>query len=485
MGRSPARRAGPGAAWAVLLTLALALPGHAQAPPVDELVRLALAPKPAESYRMAADFAVLLSIRYGAGGLLTATARGALEEWHATGGPLHRAVTIREIRVPLVLRPFAGLVRRVIKERIENQPDDLPDVHAHDFFLLGGAPGARYVIGGVRRDIVAQAMARYLAPGSAPGDDTEARRAVARWLFTSPLMKPWVVRPGPPYALEAVVDGRGLLYALTLFYDWGAVHTQIAYAFIDGRPVWNQIRGDVASDLPALGRVTGRVAISLSNQRLEYAAADRGARSGSGRRAPPPERRDRRQRPGAEDSRRCPAGGRPPEDQLEPGPAEGDGRAHGRRRSAHDVDAPRRQPSGAWRPPRREAGDPRGTRLTAGPTPEAAPPAKATAGLPRRYGPPPGVAVTLSVQERTALERLCRAGAADRWLAARARAILLAAAGWGNASIATYLHRSRYWVQRWRRRFGAERLAGLWDRPRSGRPPRLSPPPAGPRSRMF
>jgi UDP-N-acetyl-D-glucosamine dehydrogenase len=41
----------------------------------------------------------------------------------------------------------------------------------------------------------------------------------------------------------------------------------------------------------------------------------------------------------------------------------------------------------------------------------------------------------------------------------------------------------RYWAQRWRRRFAVERLAGLSDRPRSGRPPRRSRPPAGPTRR--
>jgi transposase len=47
--------------------------------------------------------------------------------------------------------------------------------------------------------------------------------------------------------------------------------------------------------------------------------------------------------------------------------------------------------------------------------------------------------------------------------------------GWGNMAIAAYLHRSRHCVVHWRRRFARERLAGLADRPRSGRPPGLSP----------
>jgi transposase len=42
-------------------------------------------------------------------------------------------------------------------------------------------------------------------------------------------------------------------------------------------------------------------------------------------------------------------------------------------------------------------------------------------------------------------------------------------------AIATHLHRHRSWGQKWRRRFAQDRLAGLRDRPRSGRPPRLFP----------
>ncbi len=97
----------------------------------------------------------------------------------------------------------------------------------------------------------------------------------------------------------------------------------------------------------------------------------------------------------------------------------------------------------------------------------------------RRKGPPPAVVITLSPEERAALEHLCRASTTERRLVDRAQVVLLAVQGWGNMAIAGYLHRTRYWVQRWRRRFHQERLAGIADRPRSGRPRRLSPPAAG------
>ncbi|HEX4835804.1 MAG TPA: helix-turn-helix domain-containing protein [bacterium] len=457
-GQNPLRPTGLGSVWGVVLTLALALPGRAQAPPVDELVRLALAPKP--SYTMTADFDVFLSIRYGSsGGLLTATAQGLLTEWHTTGEPLHRMITIREIWLPFMLRPFTGLIQRVIKERIETQPDDLPDFHVHDFFLLGGAPESRYVIGGLRRDIVTQTMARYRASRFARDDDTDTRRAIAKWLFTSPLMKSWIVRPGPPYALEAVVDARGLLYTLTIFYDWGAVTTQIAYAFINGQPVWNRVRVDAAGELPTLGRVTGQVTISLSNQCFDCTV------TGSAHGASAAEK----------SQRHGPIGKRPPEDRREPVRAEDEGCGHARRRN-HDGDAARRQPLHPWHPlRRRETGRRPKTGLPGSLAREVVLSRAVPVDLPRRHGPSPAVAISLSPRERIALERVCRAGTTERRLADRAQAILLAAAGWGNAHIATYLHRSRYWVQRWRRRFDAERLAGLSDRRRTGRPPRPSP----------
>src|SRR5579864_1203693 len=59
------RNAGRSAVWAILLTLVVTSPGGAQAPSVDELIRLALAPKPSDAYTMRADYDALLTVRYG------------------------------------------------------------------------------------------------------------------------------------------------------------------------------------------------------------------------------------------------------------------------------------------------------------------------------------------------------------------------------------------------------------------------------------
>ncbi len=92
-----------------------------------------------------------------------------------------------------------------------------------------------------------------------------------------------------------------------------------------------------------------------------------------------------------------------------------------------------------------------------------------------RKGPPPTVPIILSPDEEQTLEHLCRAGTTEYRVAMRARAVLLAAAGWPNDAIARHLDRHHTWVRRWRKRFARERVAGLQDRPRSGRPRRLSP----------
>jgi transposase len=57
----------------------------------------------------------------------------------------------------------------------------------------------------------------------------------------------------------------------------------------------------------------------------------------------------------------------------------------------------------------------------------------------------------------------------------RAKMILLAAEGWSNEAIARSLRTRREVVSHWRKRFFDQRVAGLEDLPRSGRPRAFSP----------
>jgi hypothetical protein len=57
----------------------------------------------------------------------------------------------------------------------------------------------------------------------------------------------------------------------------------------------------------------------------------------------------------------------------------------------------------------------------------------------------------------------------------RAKIVLYAADGLGNDEIAARLDTPRQVVSKWRKRFYEQRLAGLTDLPRGGRPPSFSP----------
>jgi transposase len=73
--------------------------------------------------------------------------------------------------------------------------------------------------------------------------------------------------------------------------------------------------------------------------------------------------------------------------------------------------------------------------------------------------------------ERAELQRRVRAHTTPQRAAKRARIVLLAADGVPNRQIAPMVGMNEHTVAQWRRRFQAERLAGLQDRKRPGRPP--------------
>ena len=74
--------------------------------------------------------------------------------------------------------------------------------------------------------------------------------------------------------------------------------------------------------------------------------------------------------------------------------------------------------------------------------------------------------IILSADERAELERLRRASAAPAGLNRRARAVLLMADDLAGVEIARRTGYTPVQVSRIRRRFAAERLAGLNERPR-------------------
>jgi transposase len=89
---------------------------------------------------------------------------------------------------------------------------------------------------------------------------------------------------------------------------------------------------------------------------------------------------------------------------------------------------------------------------------------------------PPNVAVAieLSEDERAQLEAWTRRRTSAQALAQRSRIVLLAAEGLKNTEIADELGIHRAMAAKWRSRFADQRLDGLTDEPRPGRPRTIS-----------
>jgi len=83
--------------------------------------------------------------------------------------------------------------------------------------------------------------------------------------------------------------------------------------------------------------------------------------------------------------------------------------------------------------------------------------------------------IELSAEESTELNRRATRYTLPYFDVVRAKMILMAAGGMGNDEIAARLDTRREVVSQWRQRFFKDRLAGLEERARPGRP-RVFPP---------
>ena len=83
--------------------------------------------------------------------------------------------------------------------------------------------------------------------------------------------------------------------------------------------------------------------------------------------------------------------------------------------------------------------------------------------------------ISLTNNERDTLQGIARKYTSPYYDVIRAKAILLAAEGLENKEIGKRLYLPRQIVSKWRKRFFEQRLAGLQDRPRQGRPCHFSP----------
>src|SRR5712692_926848 len=83
--------------------------------------------------------------------------------------------------------------------------------------------------------------------------------------------------------------------------------------------------------------------------------------------------------------------------------------------------------------------------------------------------------IRLTRKERRALETRARKYTSPYRDVMRAKLVLLAAEGLSNDVIAARLDTPRQIISKWRHRFVDQRLAGLDEEPRGGRPTRFSP----------
>ena len=83
--------------------------------------------------------------------------------------------------------------------------------------------------------------------------------------------------------------------------------------------------------------------------------------------------------------------------------------------------------------------------------------------------------IVLSENEKAKLESIAQKYTALYFYVVRAKIVLLAAQELSNDQIAAKLDMPRQIVSKWRKRFFEQRLDGLSDHSRSGRPARFSP----------
>jgi len=245
-----------------LILLAAAAPAAGSHVPIEVLLaRLFNDPAPMP-YELTASFAGEIVVTWR-GPTVAVRGEGRFREWRSTfNGPKRREVTITNLDVPPVLHPLTPALKNMIKERLEREGADQALPGEFDLFIAEALPGERYILGGIRTDIVTEVIEKYGRRSDLK--DAAVRREVARWLY-QPRQREMIVRPGGPYLAMLLIDAQGTYYRLLLQYDWGPVESHFEWTSVNGQLLVRELRADTSSDVRGFGLVRARMHLRFSN----------------------------------------------------------------------------------------------------------------------------------------------------------------------------------------------------------------------------
>lgn len=239
-------------------------------PSVDGLLAQIFGTKDAPAYDLQAQFRGAFVLRTPSSSI-NGTAAGQFREWRRQGESRRWKIAIQELDLPWIMRPFSGAVRAAIEQKAEAQSQAIENFRNYDVFVSEEPTAGRYVLFGLRRDVVDEAITRF---GKAVDSrDDSARRSIARWLATSQAMQSWVVRPGPlPYALSLQADDAGIIHEIKLSYEISRVGMKFSYLRVGEQVAWKEVQSTFASsNAKGIGRLEGELLIGLAGHRVDTA----------------------------------------------------------------------------------------------------------------------------------------------------------------------------------------------------------------------
>lgn len=244
------------------------LPARAQ-DSVDTLITQIFGTKDAAAYVLQAHVRGIFSLTTGSG-FIAGTVAGNFREWRTLGGSRRWRVTVQELQLPWLLRPFSRTVRGSIEKKVEEQSEAFQNFRDYDVFISDEQAEGQTVLVGLRRDLVDEAITRF--GRSIDMQDVATRREIAEWLFTAPSMQSWIKRGGQPYALKVVTDETGLVHELQVFYERSQVGMKFSYLTVGTQPAWKEVLSTFAnSNAKGLGRLEGQLKLGFADHKLDLA----------------------------------------------------------------------------------------------------------------------------------------------------------------------------------------------------------------------